>query len=344
MSATAARIRVLVVDDSAFARKVIREVLTAAPDLEVVGIARDGLEALEKIGELAPDVVTLDLVMPELDGLGVLRALPARGGPRVVVVSVTDADSELAIEALQTGAVDLVHKPTTLATDRLYELGDELIARVRLAAGARVRRPAPVPTVAGPAASATRTRLVVIGASTGGPQAFGRLLPALPAAFPVPVVLALHIPAGFTGSLAERLDRSSALTVREAGSREALRAGEALLAPGGAHLVIEPDGRGGLVARTSAEPNDSAHRPSIDVLFESAARAAPGAVLGVVLTGMGSDGLAGARAIVASGGVVLAESETSCIVYGMPRVVIEAGLARAEAPLESLPDLIVRHL
>src|SRR3954465_7615036 len=171
-------VRVLVVDDSAFARKVVREVLTGA-GFEVVGIARDGLEALEKIGELRPDVITLDLVMPNLDGLGVLAALPP-GGPRAVVVSMADDESALGISALQAGAVELVHKPTALATDRLYEVGAELVAKVKTAAGAGGRPPVEVQPVAKPGtpARATGQRLVVVGTSTGGPAALTRLLAA----------------------------------------------------------------------------------------------------------------------------------------------------------------------
>src|SRR5688572_22800309 len=183
------RIRVLIVDDSAFARKTLSTVLSAHAGIEVVGIARDGLEALEKIVDLKPDVVTLDLVMPNLDGLGVLRAMPTESPPRVVVVSITDSNSELGVTALQLGAVDLVQKPTALATDRLYELNDELIAKVLQAARVRrapsIRPPsaATIPQVRTPA----KMQLVVIGASTGGPQAITRLLLALPADFPVPI-------------------------------------------------------------------------------------------------------------------------------------------------------------
>ncbi len=198
----AAPIRVLVVDDSAFARKVLRQVLSGAPGLEVVGIARDGLDALEKVAELSPDVLTLDLVMPGLDGLGVLRALASMpGAPRVVVVSSAGEESELAVSALQLGAVELVNKPTALATERLYELGAELVEAVRTAARALARPPPPEPAAAGdapaPLALPSQARsLVVVGTSTGGPQALTRLLAALPPDFPAPVALALHIPVG----------------------------------------------------------------------------------------------------------------------------------------------------
>ncbi len=340
-------IRVLVVDDSAFARKVLREVLAREPDIEVIGTARDGLDALEKIAALRPDVVTLDLVMPELAGVEVLRALPSEHGPRVIVVSSSAADSELALEALERGAVDMIHKPSALAVERLYEVSAELVRKVRAAAGARPRRdrpsPArvsllPTPVRRGPAAP----ELVVVGASTGGPQAFSRLLAGLPADLPVPIALALHIPAGYTASLARRLDQTSPLRVREALERTPLRAGQAVLATGGRHLRVEHDAAG-LWAAPTDEPSGALFRPSVDLLFASAAAAA-GPVLAVVLTGMGRDGEQGARAVVARGGRVLVEAEASCVVYGMPRAVLAAGIPAEEARLDELAGLIVARV
>ncbi len=338
------RVRALVVDDSAFARKVVREVLTRSGQVEVVDVARDGLEALEKIAALAPDVVTLDLVMPGLDGLGVLEALPRVGAPAVVVVSISGADSERGVAALQAGAFDLVAKPTALATDRLYELSDELVRKVVAASTARRSLPVPalVPRVAAPAA-ALGTELVVVGTSTGGPQALTRLLAGLPAAMPVPVALALHIPAGYTDALARRLDDGSALRVEEARDGLPLEPGLAALAPGGLHLKIAREA-GRLVCRLDRRPVDAEHCPSVDVLFETAAEAAGAGVLGVVLTGMGDDGLRGAGRIRAAGGRLLVEAESSCIVYGMPRVVAEAGLAERQVELPEVAGAIVSML
>lgn len=333
------RVRVLVVDDSAFARKVVRQVLQRDPRIEVVGIARDGLEALESIAQLRPDVVTLDLVMPELDGIGVLRALPP-GGPRVVVVSITDRASERGLEALEAGAVDLVQKPTALASERLYALGEELVLKVLAAAHVRVQQRT-LPALATPPVRARPGRplhrLVVIGASTGGPQALSRLVPGFPADLHSAVAIALHIPAGYTEALAARLSRTSAVAVREAKDGMALVRGEVVLARGGAHLEVE----GGHV-RVFEEPVDrsSLYCPSVDRLFASAAREYGRSVLGVVLTGMGEDGLAGARAIREAGGTVLTEAESSCIVYGMPRAVREQGLAADEAPIERMAETI----
>jgi two-component system, chemotaxis family, protein-glutamate methylesterase/glutaminase len=339
-------IRVLVVDDSAFARKVVREVLSRSPLIEVVGIARDGLDALEKAAELKPDVITVDLVMPNLDGLGLLQALPP-GGPSVVVVSVTDRDSDLAVAALQAGAFDVVHKPTALATEQLYELADELQKTVIAAARTRGYRP--------PAARAdqaklpvrvlkvAKTRLIVIGASTGGPHAITRILRAMPDNLPVPIAVAVHMPQGFTRTFAKRLDADCALDVIEAYDGLELREGLAVVARAGLHLKIDRRGDG-CCAALDLYPLDTAHHPSVDVLFESAANAFGHSLLGVVLTGMGDDGLKGARAIHAAGGVVLAEAESSCVVYGMPRCVIEAGLAAAAVRLDAMADAMLARL
>jgi len=340
-------VRVLVVDDSAFARKVLRESLSTHRGIEVVGTARDGLEALEKIAELKPDVITLDLIMPNLDGLGVLHALPSTGGPRVVIVSISDGDSALGIEALQAGAVELVHKPTALATDRLYELSGELIQKV-LAAGGAARpvikeSPGPVPPLSGAMRALATVKLVVVGTSTGGPQALTRLLTALPAELPCAVAVALHIPAGYTEALARRLNEHARVSVFEAWEGAALAPGSVAIARGGSHLRIRAD-NGTLTTHISQEPADAPYCPSVNVLFESAAAALGPAVMGVVLTGMGDDGLVGARAIRAAGGRVLTEAASSCVVYGMPRAVNEAQLSMGVFPLEEMASAIVSRL
>jgi two-component system, chemotaxis family, protein-glutamate methylesterase/glutaminase len=344
-------IRVLVVDDSAFARKVVREVLSASPLIDVVGTARDGLEALEKIAELTPDVVTLDLMMPHLDGLGVLQALrEVQTAPHVVVVSASDAESDLGVAALEAGAVDLVQKPTALATGRLYELGGELLAKVQLAASAALRRhpPAPTPANAAPSAApaprsaAHGTRLLAIGASTGGPQALTRLFAELPGDLPVPLAAVVHMPVGYTEALARRLDGLSRLSVVEARDGLELRPGLAVIARAGTHLRVRARA-GGLVTSLSDDP-PSLHRPSVDELFASAADELGHATLGVVLTGMGEDGLAGSKKLHERRGRVLVEAESSCVVYGMPRRVREAGLALAEVPIEAMTVAILRLL
>ncbi|XYI01474.1 chemotaxis-specific protein-glutamate methyltransferase CheB [Sorangium sp. So ce1128] len=344
---TVSPIRVLVIDDSAFVRKVLRQVLGSNSSIEVVDTAMDGLDALEKIARYKPDVITLDLVMPNLDGIGVLASLPREGAPRVIVVSNAEADSELGVKALQQGAIDLVEKPTSLATDRLFELSGELVRKVIAAAGAKGPSPEPRPLPPPPPPAVirapARTQVVVIGTSTGGPQALTRLLTALPGGLPVPVVVALHIPPGYTESLARRLDEASAISVTEASDDLQLRPGLAVIARGGRHLEVRRQLERASV-RFAQASSMSLHCPSVDLLFSSAAAEFGSGVLAVVLTGMGDDGLEGSRAIHKAGGRILAEAESSCVVYGMPRRVMEAGIVAAEAPIDEMAAAILRHL
>lgn len=337
-----ARIRVLVVDDSAFARKVIRDVLSRSPELEVVGTATDGLHALEQVSLLMPDVLTLDLVMPNLDGVGFLKALPKPNAPRVVIVSKSDGQSELVLAALEAGAVDVVQKPTALATDQLYELGAELVEKVKVAAGAAPQMAERVPRNPPKATPAkSKTELVVVGASTGGPQALTRFLTKLPADYGAAMAIVLHIPVGYTKAVAERLDEVCLLDVREAEDGMELRPGLVLLGRAGLHFRVKRTA-GRLVAELTAEPSDTAHRPSVDVLFASAAEEVGPSAIGVVLTGMGDDGLDGARKIHAAGGILLTESRASCVVYGMPRVVMEAGFSREQPDIDSMAAALAR--
>lgn len=335
--------RILVVDDSAFARKVLREMLTAA-GFEVLGAARDGLEALEKIAELKPDVITLDLVMPNLDGLGVLAALPAHGAPRVVVVSMAGEDTALGIAALRAGAVELVHKPTSLATERLREIAADLTRAVRAATLARVPAAAQDEPHAQKLAHRAATKdVVVVGASTGGPQALTRILRGLPGDLPVPVGIVLHLPPGYTEAFARRLDEECAVQVMEAHDGVEFVPGRVVVARAGLHLRLRRDGatvRGVL----DGSPQEKPHRPSVDVLFSSAAQVFGRRTLGVVLTGMGDDGCEGSGRIHAAGGEVLTETEASCVVYGMPRCVDEAGYAAGHAAAADMARAILAHL
>jgi len=338
---TGARPRVLVVDDSAFARTVLSRLLRASNKIDVVATARDGHDALERIAALDPDVVTLDLTMPDVDGIAVLRALQGRDRPRVIVVSISTIDTEIGAEALMLGAIDLVSKPTALANDRLNEIGDELIAKVLAAASGYAPR-VPVRAVTAPIARVDHAAdLVMIGTSTGGPQALTRLMAGLPARLSAPVAIVLHIPIGYTASLAQRLDKLSPLEVLEAADGLELRPGRAVLARGGMHLRIERAGAT-LVARLAATPMRQ-FTPSVDELFISGAAAVGSGALGVVLTGMGDDGLAGARAIANAGGSLLTEAAASCVVYGMPRCVQEAGLGATEVALDVMAQEIAKR-
>ena len=340
-------VRVLVVDDSAYVRKVVRQMLSRSPFVEVVGVARDGEEALELVERLRPDVVTLDLNMPGSDGLDFLRKQMARRPLPVIVVSIASEGGELVMQALDAGAVDVVQKPTALATDKVLEIADDLIAKVKGAAGARVRpAPAPAAPPEPPAASprAKSTDVVVIGVSTGGPQALKQVIPRLPADFPVPVAMVLHMPVGYTELFAASLAGVSRLKVAEARDGDPVRPGTALLAPAGFHLTFARASEGSVVARLGLRPLDTPHRPAVDVLFRSAADVYGDRALGVVLTGMGSDGTRGAAWIKAQGGRVFTEAEETCVVYGMPRSVAEAGLSDRAVPLHRMAEAILGAL
>jgi two-component system chemotaxis response regulator CheB len=327
-----------VVDDSAFARTVLARLLRASGQIQVVGTARDGRDALERIAALDPDVVTLDLTMPQIGGIEVLRRLQGRARPRVIVVSISTVENDIGAEALSLGAVDLISKPTALADDRLHDIGDELVAKVLALAGAVAGAPAPHAPVARVAGKA---ELVLVGTSTGGPQALTHLLAALPATLSAPVAIVLHIPAGYTGPLARRLDKISPLEVLEAEDGLPLIPGRAVLARGGVHLRVARTA-GHLEARL-VTTGGRQFMPSVDELFESGATAVGSGVLGVVLTGMGDDGLVGARAIVGAGGALLTEAASSCVVYGMPRSVHEAGLGAVTLPLDRIAEEITRR-
>ncbi len=345
-------IRVLVVDDSAFLRKVVAQMLSRSPFIEVVGAARDGEEALELVERLQPDVVTLDLVMPGLDGVGFLRRQMARRPVPVVVCSIAHESGELAMSALDAGAVEFVQKPTALATEKVFEIADELVAKVKAASAATLSRlpgpPAHVPPAEGNVAPRARTDaraadVLVIGISTGGPQALRHMIPRLPVDFPVPVAMVLHMPVGYTEMYAQRLNEISALDVSEAREGDLLLPGKVLLAPAGRHLTfVRADD--GVRARLELHPTHTQHRPAVDVLFQSAAEVYGSRVLGVVMTGMGQDGLLGSAHVKAQGGRVITEAESSCVVYGMPRAVAEAGLSDRDAPLQEMAPTILEML
>ena len=346
-SAASSPIRVLVVDDSAFVRKVVAQMLARSPHIEVVGTARDGEEALELTERLRPDVVTLDLVMPRMNGVEYLREQGRRRPVAVVVCSIAFESGAMALEAFEAGAIEFVQKPTALATDRVYEIADELVAKVEAASRATIGRPAepqaarpPAPPIARPAGAATRADVVVLGISTGGPQALRTLIPRLPADFPVPIAMVLHMPVGYTAMYAERLNDISALDVVEARHGDVLRPGVAWLAPAGQHLTFVRGADAVVRAHLDQHPVDTPHRPAVDVLFQSAAAVFGSRVLGVVMTGMGADGLLGAAHIKAQGGRIATEAESSCVVYGMPRAVVEASLSDRSATLDEMADTI----
>jgi two-component system chemotaxis response regulator CheB len=342
-------IRTLIVDDSAFVRKVVREMLSTSPSIEVVGMARNGNDALAMVEELKPDVVTCDLSMPELDGVGFVRKQMERKAIPILILTASPQDGEHMLEALEAGAVDFIRKPSALANDDLLRIREELIEKVTAAAQARSHAmPVPKPAVKAAAVKrpqpAANVDIVVLGISTGGPQALRYLVPQLPADFPVPLVMVLHMPLGYTAMFAEKLAEISPLPVKEASEGCAVEAGVALLAPAGRHLSFRRMPTGQIVVQLSLQPTDKPHRPSVDVLFQSAAEMYGKRVLGVVMTGMGDDGKQGAAWVKAQGGIVLTESEESCIIYGMPRSVVEAGLSDKAVPLVSMASEITKRL
>jgi two-component system, chemotaxis family, protein-glutamate methylesterase/glutaminase len=340
-------LRVLVVDDSAYVRKVITQMLSRSPFLDVVGAARDGDEAMELVERLKPDVVCSDLIMPGTDGVEFIRKQMALQPVPIVVVSIAGESSDRVLKALDAGAVDFVQKPTALATEKILDMADDLIAKVKAAAGAPVARMRQVvQAAAAPLTSVFTNRydLVVLGVSTGGPQGLKSVIPRLPADFPIPVAIVLHMPVGYTEAYAKRLDEASALTVVEARDGDLVRPGVVFVAAAGRHLVFVKDGDGRVHTRLDVSPLDTPHRPSVDVLFQSAADAYGERVLAVVMTGMGDDGRQGAAWIKARGGTVLTEAEETCVVYGMPRSVVEAGLSDASVPLDRLADAMVERV
>ncbi len=344
-------VRVLVVDDSAYVRKVVTQMLGRSPFIEVVGVARDGAEALELVAELQPDVVTCDLNMPIVDGVEFVRRQMARGAVPIVIISIAAGAGEQVLAALDAGAVDFVQKPTALATERLMDMADELVAKVKAAAGARRAAPAstsqsriPAPRVMPPSSAHPNSAgIVVIGVSTGGPQALKRLIPLLPADCRAPIAIVLHMPLGYTEMYARKLDEMSNLHVIEADEGRDVTPGTVYLAPAGRHLTLRRDGDR-VVTHLDLRPLDTPHRPSVDPLFQSAAEVYGERALGIVMTGMGSDGRQGAAWIKARGGCILTEAEETCVVYGMPRSVVEAGLSDETLPLDRIVDAILERV
>ncbi len=341
--ASAGRIRVLVVDDSAVARKLLSTLLARDPAIEVIGTAADGSVALEKARRLRPDVMTLDLEMPRVDGLDVLRGLDGVwDGPVLVVSAHTPRDAQLTAAALAMGAVDVVPKPPSLLEGGVEAFSRALLSRVHAVAGRRWRRPKPIVSAAArrPLVRGQARCVLALAASTGGPAALAFLLPQLPSDLPAAVLVVQHMPEGFTGMLAQRLDESCALRVREARDGELLREGEILIAPAGRQLRVRA-GVAGRILRLSDEAHPGGHSPSADVLFESLAREFGADAVGLLLTGMGEDGAAGLLELRRAGALTIAQDEESCVVYGMPRAAVLRGAVDRVLPLERIADSLL---
>jgi len=337
-------IRILVIDDSAFSRQVITRMLAASPLVEVVGVARDGEDALRKTLDLQPDLITLDLEMPRMDGFTLLRIVMSRCPTPVIVISGRSGE-ESVFKALELGAVDFIAKPTARATPELASIEQELIRKVHAIRQLRIdrvrRRLRALPSVVGrhPGVEASARRLVVIGASTGGPAAIMQIFGAFPEAPPSSFLVAQHMPAGFTRGFADRLDRLTSFRAGEARGGEELAPGTIWVAPGGMHMELESVG-GRIVTRVVPTLQRDKYAPSVDRLFESAAKHRGADVLAVVLTGMGDDGRRGALAVKAAGGGVIAESEETAVVFGMPKQAIRSGAVDRVVPLGEIAGAI----
>jgi two-component system chemotaxis response regulator CheB len=354
------RIRVLVVDDSVFMRKAISRMLSLAGDIEVVDTAVDGREAVEKASSLRPDIVTLDVRMAGMDGITALGIIMRDFPTRVLMLSsLTHEGAEVTLKALELGAVDFIDKTRTESSMDIALLANELVAKIRTIAGVDVgkmkanlpgrteSRPEEVPPVRAPLAEkvprSPRVEVVAIGTSTGGPPALGVIIPRLPANFPSAVVVVQHMPPGFTKPLADRLNAQSKLSVSEAREDDLVYPGRVLVAPAGKHLkLVRKNGR--TLIRLSTEPSGFLHKPSVDIMMESVAEACGRKTLGVLLTGMGIDGAKGMRAIKDAGGRTIAESEETCIVYGMPKAAVEHGAADRVVPLHGIVDTILKEV
>ncbi|QOL48083.1 protein-glutamate methylesterase/protein-glutamine glutaminase [Massilia litorea] len=340
--------KVLIVDDSALIRSVMSEIVNSQADMEVVATAPDPLVARELIKKHNPDVLTLDVEMPKMDGLDFLEKLMRlRPMPVLMVSSLTERGSEITMRALELGAVDFVTKPKISIGSGMREYTELITDKIRAAARARVKRTvaSPVATTALPQLRSPLTsseKLIIIGASTGGTEAIREFLMQMPSDCPG-ILIAQHMPEGFTTSFARRLDSLCKITVCEAAGNERVLPGHAYIAPGHSHLLLARSGANYMTRIEQTDPVNR-HRPSVDVLFRSAASAAGKNAVGVILTGMGKDGAAGMLEMKNAGAQNFAQDEASCVVFGMPREAIAIGAAHEVAPLTALPGLVLGHL
>ena len=345
------QIRVLIVDDSAFMRTALSRMLTADSSLWVVGTATNGTEGLQKVASLDPDVVTLDMEMPGLDGLETLRRIMDQfPRPVIMVSSATIKEAEITLNALEAGAFDYVPKQLSSASLDILHIREDLIAKIKAAAESRRSRdrlpllrkpprPANLPArrqVNDPVA------LVAVGVSTGGPNALQEILPTLPEDLPVPIVVVQHMPPGFTAPFAERLNQLCPISIREAAHGEMVHPGVVYIAPAGSHLTVSRLTESRTVIFLSDKREDKQHIPSIDIMMQSTASAFRSQAMGIIMTGMGSDGAQGMSAIHREGGFTLGQDEASCTVYGMPRVCTEMGILDRIVPLGQIPNEILQ--
>ncbi|HEX2011060.1 MAG TPA: chemotaxis response regulator protein-glutamate methylesterase [Roseateles sp.] len=351
-----AKTKVVVVDDSALVRSILSEIINRQPDMECIGAAADPLVAREMIRNLNPDVITLDVEMPKMDGLDFLsRLMRLRPMPVVMVSTLTERGAEVTLKALELGAVDFVAKPKIGVADGIRQLAQDITDKIRIAAKAHIRRaPAPTPVAAGAPAVPARPvtmasvgrlsteKIIFIGASTGGTEATKDVLVNLPADCPA-VVITQHMPPGFTKSYAARLDGLCRIRVKEAQDGERILPGHGYIAPGGFHLSVERSGANYIARVQDGEPVNR-HKPSVEVLFHSAARVVGPNALGIMLTGMGADGAKAMKVMKDAGSYNLVQDEASCVVFGMPREAIAAGAADEVLPLSQIAPRLIERL
>jgi len=342
-------IRVLIVDDSAFMRNALKSMISDDPEIEIAGIARDGFEAIEKVKELRPDVVTLDVEMPKMNGIEALRIIMKENPvPVIMVSSLTTEGAKVTLDALDIGAVDFIPKNLSELSIDIFKIKEILIQKIKAVGRNGLRQMAIKPVIKVRRSPLTpvctyhnRVHVVAIGASTGGPKALQNIISRLPENFPVPILIAQHMPPSFTGPFAERLNQISCLRVKEAEDGEPIRNGTVYIAPGRGHMEVTKKKITETLIKIENNMSEYLYKPSVDILMLSVAEVYSGHVLGVILTGLGNDGEKGMREIKNRGGRTIAESKESCVVYGMPKAVIESGLADRVVPLDEIPGEII---
>lgn len=351
-------IKVMVVDDSAFMRRVISDIINGQPDMKVVATARNGEEALVAAKEVAPDVITMDVEMPVMNGLEALRKIMSETPlPVIMLSSLTQQGADATVKALHLGAVDFITKPSGSLSLDINKVSRDIVGKIRIAAVARDKlrktpdrtyKPRDLPPKAMPVGThRIPEKIVLIGTSTGGPKALHEVIPKLPGNLPAAVLVVQHMPPGFTRSLAERINGMSSLTVKEAEDGEEVLTGKVYIAPGDYHLKVKRLGEGlgrRLIINLTKEPLVSGHRPSVDAMIESVVQEYWSKILAVIMTGMGQDGTRGTAGVKNKGGKVIAEDSSSCIVFGMPKSVIDSGYADLVVPLPQIARGIVENL